>query len=251
MTTPRELKNLYSQGKNISEILRKEIKSDKNTKEIIEISYDPQAGSYISALKDADHLEYRNNYTSEISKTILELCNPTTIGCHTLDLSPWHCGRHSRNRQLAWREIQAASQRRILPLKRHNLAQRQRRNRRSTQRPLRRLRRNHRESQDTDPSERIIIHMLSPDQTRVLLKKAWKALAIGGRILVKDFFLEDSRIAPAWTAQFSVNMLVNTEGGKSYPLTEMQELLAEAGFKALEMVDIAHNSRVIVGQREF
>jgi SAM-dependent methyltransferase len=95
-----------------------------------------------------------------------------------------------------------------------------------------------------------IIHMLSPEQTAALLKKARGALKAGGRILVKDFFLEDSRTAPPWTAQFSVNMLVNTPGGKSYPLAEMQDLMAQTGFRGFEMVDIARHSRIIVGYRE-
>jgi predicted O-methyltransferase YrrM len=96
-----------------------------------------------------------------------------------------------------------------------------------------------------------IIHMLSPGQTLELLKKAGGALVAGGRVLVKDFFLEDSKTTPPWTAQFSVNMLVSTEGGKSYTLTEIRDLLAQAGFVGLETVAIARNSLVISGRREF
>jgi predicted O-methyltransferase YrrM len=95
-----------------------------------------------------------------------------------------------------------------------------------------------------------IIHMLSPDQTLALLEKAKVALVSGGRVMVKDFFLDDSRIEPPWTAQFSVNMLVNTEGGKSYTFTEMKDLLAQAGFGGPETVEIARNSMVIIGRRE-
>ncbi len=95
-----------------------------------------------------------------------------------------------------------------------------------------------------------IIHMLSPAQTLALLGKAAGALVAGGRVLVKDFFLADSRVEPPWTAQFSVNMLVNTEGGKSYTFTEMKDLLARAGFEGPETVEIARNSMVIVGRRE-
>jgi len=96
-----------------------------------------------------------------------------------------------------------------------------------------------------------IIHMLSPVQTLGLLEKAGGALVSGGRVLVKDFFLEDSKITPSWTAQFSVNMLVSTEGGKSYTLTEMRDLLGRVGFVGLETVEIARNSLVISGRREF
>ncbi len=95
-----------------------------------------------------------------------------------------------------------------------------------------------------------IIHMLSPAETRMLLEKSRRALVGGGRVMIKDFFLEDSRIAPSWTAQFSVNMLVNTQGGKSYTFTEIEDLLAQTGFIGLESVPVATNSRVIVGHRE-
>ncbi len=95
-----------------------------------------------------------------------------------------------------------------------------------------------------------IIHMLSPAETRLLLEKAGRALVTGGRVMIKDFFLEDSRVAPPWTAQFSVNMLVHTNGGKSYTFTEIEDLLAQTGFIGLESVAIAANSRVIVARRE-
>jgi ubiquinone/menaquinone biosynthesis C-methylase UbiE len=95
-----------------------------------------------------------------------------------------------------------------------------------------------------------IIHMLSPAQTRDLLEKAARALVPGGLLLVKDFFLEDSRVTPAWTAQFSVNMLVGTEGGKSYTLTEMTKMLADKGFGGFETTSIARSSLVICAKRE-
>ena len=95
-----------------------------------------------------------------------------------------------------------------------------------------------------------IIHMLSPDQTLRLLEKSRAALVAAGRIMVKDFFLEDSRVAPPWTAQFSVNMLVNTEGGKSYTFAEMGDLLAQTGFIGMKSVPIGANSQVIVARRE-
>jgi hypothetical protein len=43
-----ELKKLYLEGRNITEILRDANAENINTAEIIEISYDLQAGSYIS-----------------------------------------------------------------------------------------------------------------------------------------------------------------------------------------------------------
>ena len=58
-----------------------------------------------------------------------------------------------------------------------------------------------------------IIHMLSPDETRGILGRAMACLNPGGRILVKDFYLHDNRVEPAFAAQFSINMLTATAGG--------------------------------------
>jgi ubiquinone/menaquinone biosynthesis C-methylase UbiE len=79
MLTPRQLKTLYEQGKNISEILREEMEVDHNTKEIIEISYDLQAGSYTKALNKKDVAERKKRYCAEIVKTIQTLCQPQSI----------------------------------------------------------------------------------------------------------------------------------------------------------------------------
>ena len=79
MITPRELKIFYEQGKNISLLLREERGLQHNTDEVIEIAYDLQTGSYIAAMENAEIAEHKRDYTSKISKTILSLCEPTSI----------------------------------------------------------------------------------------------------------------------------------------------------------------------------
>ncbi len=91
-----------------------------------------------------------------------------------------------------------------------------------------------------------IIHMMNEKHTLSLLQKSFKALVPGGRLLLKDFFLEDSCSEPAFGAQFSVNMLVNTQGGKTYTRSEVFELLKQAGFTDFEVVDVGLHSQVII-----
>jgi len=91
-----------------------------------------------------------------------------------------------------------------------------------------------------------IIHMMDESRTLDLFRKSFEALVPGGRLLLKDFFLEDSRSEPASGAQFSVNMLVNTVGGKTYTRTEAFELLKNAGFSNFEVIDVATHSQVII-----
>lgn len=79
MTTPRELKALYEQGKNISAYMRQEKGVQGNTEEIIEVAYDLQAGSYIAAMEDATMAKHQKEYTEEIARTILALYDPVSI----------------------------------------------------------------------------------------------------------------------------------------------------------------------------
>jgi len=79
MLTPRQLKTLYEEGKNVSELLREEMEVDHNTDEIIEISYDLQAGSYINAQNDGEVAQRKQRYSAEIVKTIHSLCQPRSI----------------------------------------------------------------------------------------------------------------------------------------------------------------------------
>lgn len=79
MNTPRQLKELYDQGHNISACLRDEMGMDHNTREIIEISYDLQTGSYIAAMQDEKMSQHKRQYSREIVREMLLLCQPESI----------------------------------------------------------------------------------------------------------------------------------------------------------------------------
>jgi len=93
-----------------------------------------------------------------------------------------------------------------------------------------------------------IIHSLGPDGIAALFAKARRALVPGGTLMVKDFYLDDSRTRPASAARFAVNMLVGTEAGRSYTWTETKRLLAEAGFGEIRAVEVATASGVLMGR---
>jgi hypothetical protein len=44
-------------------------------------------------------------------------------------------------------------------------------------------------------------------------------------------------------------MLVGTEAGKSYTLSETRRILEAAGFGAFESLDVAVNSKLLIGRR--
>ena len=78
-----------------------------------------------------------------------------------------------------------------------------------------------------------IVHSLSIDESLALITKARDALGPKGRIVIHDFLLEKDRAHPMPAALFSVNMLVNTEAGRSYTIQEMRGWLTQAGFKTV------------------
>lgn len=76
-----------------------------------------------------------------------------------------------------------------------------------------------------------IVHSYSDSVNQQLFKKCRKALNKNGRLVIQEFLVSDDRTRPEWGALFAVNMLVNTDGGRTYAPGEMKKWLLKAGFK--------------------
>jgi predicted O-methyltransferase YrrM len=81
-----------------------------------------------------------------------------------------------------------------------------------------------------------ILHMEGESQNLELLRKIVSSTSPGGRIVVNEVPVEESRIEPLWGALFAVNMLVNTERGDSYPQSTIARWLEEAGCLRVEFL---------------
>ncbi len=75
-----------------------------------------------------------------------------------------------------------------------------------------------------------IVHMLSPDENALLMKKAARAVNPGGSCVVLDFVMNEDRISPKFGALFSLNMVAGTQHGDTYTEKEIREWLVAAGF---------------------
>ena len=75
-----------------------------------------------------------------------------------------------------------------------------------------------------------ICHMLSEEENLDLLKRCRAALVSGGRIVIQEFFLNDSKTGPIPATLFSLNMLIGTAGGAAYSTAEYSHWLQLAGF---------------------
>lgn len=94
-----------------------------------------------------------------------------------------------------------------------------------------------------------ICHMLGPDENRDLLARAARALALGGRVVVSDFVLDEDGTAPRQAVLFSLNMLVGTSSGRSYRESEYRAWLEEAGLRDIERVRLPGPAHLLVGRQ--
>ncbi|MCC7145029.1 MAG: methyltransferase domain-containing protein [Phycisphaeraceae bacterium] len=81
-----------------------------------------------------------------------------------------------------------------------------------------------------------IIHQNSQAQNRALFASVASALAPGGRLLIRDVVMDESRTSPVGGALFAVNMLSATPAGGTFTLTELQDDLHSAGFSDIRQL---------------
>ncbi len=94
-----------------------------------------------------------------------------------------------------------------------------------------------------------IIHQNSPAENLALYHRVAEALEPGGRVLIRDIVMDESRTAPAAGTLFAVNMLVGTPGGGTYTLSEIRNGLESAGFDDVQLVRRDAGMHAIVSAR--
>lgn len=78
-----------------------------------------------------------------------------------------------------------------------------------------------------------ILHAEGEEGCQRIIDKAVAVLEPRGMILVHDFLLNDTFDGPLFPAIFSLNMLVNTEAGRSYSEGEVRRMLERAGVRGI------------------
>lgn len=75
-----------------------------------------------------------------------------------------------------------------------------------------------------------ILHYQTFDTNAALVRKVFAHLAPGGRLIIKDRFLDEAGTGPAWTTAFAVHILVNTQQGGCYKTGDAIQWMRQAGF---------------------
>lgn len=94
-----------------------------------------------------------------------------------------------------------------------------------------------------------VVHIYSAADNRRLLARCAAAVAAGGRLVIKDFLLDEDRLAPPGGALFAVNMLVSTEGGDCYTVAEVTDWLSAVGLRFESLEEVATKSRLLIARK--
>jgi SAM-dependent methyltransferase len=94
-----------------------------------------------------------------------------------------------------------------------------------------------------------LVHIYSDEENRRLVARCGAALAPNGRLVIKDFLLDDTRLTPPGGAIFAVNMLISTECGDCYTEGEARSWLETAGLEWVATKEVATLSRLLIGRK--
>ena len=74
------------------------------------------------------------------------------------------------------------------------------------------------------------LHHFDAATNTALLKKIRQAMTPGGTIAIAEFVPNEDRVSPPIAASFSLQMLGATDGGEAYTFSDLDAMLAAAGF---------------------
>lgn len=82
-----------------------------------------------------------------------------------------------------------------------------------------------------------VVHQESKENLNGLLKNIYSVLNPEGRLFLTSFFLNEDKISPEFSVQFAVEMMMNSNNGKVYTHSEIQDLMVQNKFKEIKRID--------------
>lgn len=82
-----------------------------------------------------------------------------------------------------------------------------------------------------------VVHQESKENLNGLLKNIYSVLNPEGRLFLTSFFLNEDKISPEFSVQFAVEMMLNSNNGKVYTHSEIQNLMVQNKFKEIKRID--------------
>jgi len=88
-----------------------------------------------------------------------------------------------------------------------------------------------------------IMHDWDLPAKKMLLKKAYNAVPIGGAVIVYDAMIDNDRRENAFGLMMSLNMLIETTGGFDYTCADGTGWMQETGFRQIHTEPLAGRTR--------
>lgn len=92
-----------------------------------------------------------------------------------------------------------------------------------------------------------ILHDWSLETKLMLLNKAYRALPVGGAVVVYDSIIDDARRENAFGLLMSLNMLIETPGGFDYTGADCISWMQEAGFTQCRVEHLVGPDSMVIG----
>lgn len=91
-----------------------------------------------------------------------------------------------------------------------------------------------------------ILHDWGAEDKLMLVKKAYKALPIGGALIIIENIIDDERRTNAFGLMMSLNMAIETDQGFDFSLSEFKEWSQAAGFKETKLMPLTGPSSAVI-----
>ena len=92
-----------------------------------------------------------------------------------------------------------------------------------------------------------ILHDWDLPTKRMLVKKAFDAVPVGGALVVYESIIDDDRSKNAFGLMMSLNMLIETPGGFDYTGADCSSWMRDAGFSATRVEHLVGPDSMVIG----
>jgi cyclopropane fatty-acyl-phospholipid synthase-like methyltransferase len=95
-----------------------------------------------------------------------------------------------------------------------------------------------------------ILHDWDLDEKKMLLRKAYEALADGGALVIYEALIDNGRRENAFGLLMSINMLIETPGGFDYTGADCEAWMREAGFRNTRVEHLTGPDSMVIGLKQ-
>ena len=81
-----------------------------------------------------------------------------------------------------------------------------------------------------------VVNTQSLANCETIFSRAFRSLAPGGRVVIRDHIMSEDRLLPRAGALYAVQLLVCTDGGTTYTFQEIRKSLDRAGFRDIRLL---------------